>query len=400
METKEKKTRRAYGRGSLRQRGKNVFNVSVSLGRDPTTRKYRYQWVTVHGSKKDAEKKLVELLHQIDTGGYVKPGKTTLGEFFDRWLRDYVRPNLSPRTYEGYEEICRHHLAPFFGNLTLNELKAEHLQRYNSEKLSSSLSAMTVRHHHTVLHKALQTAIKWELISRNPADAVEPPKVVRHEMKTWNNDEVNQFLESAKGTPYYALFYTLLYTGLRRSEALALRWQDVDLLGCQISVSRSMHYLRGGKVIFRQTKTDKSQRTVALSPSTSLMLSDYRKNKEAESIPIGRALSDSDLVFSDIEGKPFLPNSVTHAWIKLVRHTGLKSIRLHDARHTHASLMLKQGIHPKIVQERLGHSSISITLDTYSHVAPGLQEAAARRFDDAMRVSHNEHEKEAIEETY
>jgi integrase len=282
----------------------------------------------------------------------------------------------------------------------LNGLKPEHLQRYQSEKLSSRLSAQTVRHHHTCLHKALQTAVEWGLLARNPADAVKPPKAQHPEMKTWNENEVDQFLEAAKSTQYYALFFTLLYTGMRRSELLALRWQDIDFIYGQVSVSRSMHYLIGGKVIFRQPKTAKGRRTVALPPSAFLVLNDYHKNKEAESILLGKPLSDNDLVFSDIDGKPFLPNTVTHNWIKLVRRTGIKPIRLHDARHTHASLMLKQGIHPKIVQERLGHASIQITLDTYSHVAPGLQEAAAKRFDDAMKVSHNEHGKEAIEKNY
>jgi integrase len=386
METRAK---RAYGRGYIRQRG-NSFSITIPAGKDPVTKKYRHVSLTVKGTRKDAEKKLTELLHQQDTGSYMKPGKTTLAEYLNRWLSDYVKPNLSPRTAEGYEHICNHHLIPSLGSVTLNGLKPEHLQHYNQEKQSGGLNAQTVRHHHTALHKALQTAVEWGLLARNPADAVKPPKAQHPEMQTWNRNEVNQFLEAAKSTPYYALFYTLLYTGLRRSEILALRWQDIDFIYSQISVSRSMHYLKGGKVIFRQTKTDKSKRTVKLTPSTFLVLDEYRKNKEAESILTGKPLSDSDLVFSDIDGKPFLPNTVTHAWIKLVRHTGLKSIRLHDARHTHASLMLRDGIHPKVVQERLGHSSISITLDTYSHVAPGLQEAAAKRFDDAMQINHNE----------
>lgn len=402
-ENESSKAKRAYGRGYIRQRGAS-WSITIPAGKDPVSKKYRHVSLTVKGSRKDAEKKMTELLHQLDTGSYMQPGKSTLAEYLERWLSDYVKPNLSPKTSEGYEQTCRHYIIPFLGHLTLNGLKPEHLQHYNSEKLTigrqdgKGLSAQTVRHHHAILHKALQTAVEWGLLSRNVADAVTPPRAQHPEMKTWNADEVNTFLEVAKSTHYYALFYTLLYTGLRRSEVLALRWEDIDFIYGQISVNRSVHVLKGGKVIFRQPKTAKGKRTVALPPSAFMVLNDYRKNKEAGSILLGKPLSDSDLVFSDLEGKPYLPNTITHAWINLVRHTGLKSIRLHDARHTHASLMLKQGIHPKIVQERLGHSSITITLDTYSHVAPGLQEAAARRFDDAMQVRHNEHEKEAAKE--
>ena len=203
--------------------------------------------------------------------------------------------------------------------------------------------------------------------------------VQKHEMRTWDEDDMRHFLDAAKETPYYALFYLALFTGMRRSELLALRWHDVDFMFSQISVNRGLHQLRDGTIVFRQPKTGKG-RTIALSPSTSLILKEHHEKQQLDRAMLGIRLTDNDLVFSHLDGEPLLPNTVTHAWIKVVRRTGLP-IRLRDARHTHASLMLKQGIHPKIVQERLGHSSIQVTLDLYSHVAPGLQEAAAAQFD-------------------
>ena len=170
---------------------------------------------------------------------------------------------------------------------------------------------------------------------------------------------------------------------MRRSELLALRWSDVDLLMGQISVIRSLHCLRGGSVIFRAPKSAKGRRTIALSPSTCLILRQHREQQEALCTMIGKRLEDSDLIFTQADGKPILPDTVTHAWIKLAKKTKL-GIRFHDLRHTHASVLLKQGVHPKVVQERLGHASIAITLDTYSHVAPGLQEAAALKFERAL----------------
>jgi integrase len=196
-------------------------------------------------------------------------------------------------------------------------------------------------------------------------------------------------IEVAKDSPYYTLFFTALYTGMRRSEMLALRWQDIDFIFSQVSVSRSLHQLKDGSYIFTQPKSAKSRRTIALSPSANLTLQENKEKQEATKDKLGVPLKDDDLVFSTPEGKPLRPNTVSRAWNMLAARAGVRVIRFHDARHTHASILLKQGVHPKVVQERLGHSTISTTLDTYSHVAPGLQEAAAKRFDDALQIPHN-----------
>ena len=384
-----RKAKRPYGRGYVRERAEGVYNVAVSMGRDRKTGKYVYKWTTVRGTRRDAERKLTELQHQLDTGVLIPPGKTRLKEFLQRWITEYVRPNLSPRTSEGYEHICNHHLIPTLGDTSLSSLRPEHFQRYYSEKLSSGLSPQTVRHHHTCLHKALQTAMEWGFLARNPADAAAPPRAQVIEMKTWGEADIETFLNAAIDTPYFALFHTAIFTGMRRSELLALRWCDVNLALCQAYVTRSLHVLTGGEVIVRQPKTAKARRMIVLSPLNASVLSRHREKQQQDRALLGTALREDDLVFSKPDGKPFLPNTVTHAWIKLVRQTGLNPIRLHDARHSHASIMLKQGTHPKVVQERLGHASIQITLDTYSHVAPGIQEAAAARFDQAFNLRHN-----------
>jgi integrase len=391
-------------RGHIEKRGKNSYSIAISLGKDPTTAKYKYQWVSVKGTKKETEKRLAEILHQLDTGTFMKPGKTTLAEYLERWLKDYAWPNLAPRTAEGYEHIIRRHLIPALGNIPLTQLKPENLQRYYSEKLASgrcdgkgALSPRTVRHHHVTLHDALENAVKWGLLSRNPADGVSPPRCQRPEWHTLSEDDIHTLLDAAQKTPYFALFHTALYSGMRRSELLALRWSDIDLLLCQVYVTRTLHQLRDGSIVFRAPKTAKGRRMIALSPSAVSVLREHREKQEAMRAMLGSPLKDDGLVFSDLEGKPLLPNTVTHAWIKLVRRIGLKGIRLHDARHSHASLMLKAGIHPKIVQERLGHSSVTITLDTYSHVAPGLQKAAAESFD---KLLNGRRENVAIENHY
>jgi len=385
-------------RGYIRKKGEHSWQITLDTGNGADGRRRRH-FETVHSTRKsDAQKRLTELLASLDKGVYTLPSHLTLREYLDRWVKDYVQPNLSPRTAEGYEHICNHHFVPCLGNIKLSGLKPEHLQHYYSEKLSNGLSAQTVRHHHTCLHKALQTGVEWGLLARNIADAATPPRAQQPEMQTWDEDEITTFLEAARQTPYFALFHTALFTGMRRSEFLALRWCDLDLLLCQLYVTRSLHVLKGGRVVIRQPKSAKGRRMIALSPVTVSVLRDHREKQALEWVILGAQLKDDDLVFSDPEGKPLLPNTVTHAWIKLVRCTRLKPIRLHDARHSHASILLKLGTHPKIVQERLGHASIQVTLDTYSHVAPGLQEAAAARFDQAFSARYNEYRKEAAGE--
>lgn len=379
-------------KGSITKRSKNSWRIRVDLGHDPQTGKRKQLSRDVKGTKAHAEQMLRATLTSLDTGTYVKPTKLTVGGFLDRWLRDYAWSNLAPRTAEGYEHIIRRHLIPKLGSIQLTQLKPEALQKYYSGKLASGridgkggLSPKTVCHHHVTLHSALQSAVKWGLLVRNPADAVDAPRYQAPEMQTLDEQGINAFLQAAKPTPYYALFYLALYTGMRRSELLALRWVDVDLDMAQVSVKRTLHHIRNGAIVFCAPKTAKGRRSIDLPPSAALVLRDHRQEQEMMRTLLGILLREEDLVFSQPDGKPLMPDAVTHAWIKLARRAGLNGIRLHDARHTHASMMLKQGIHPKVVQERLGHAGIQITLDTYSHVVPGLQAAAALRFDESLK---------------
>lgn len=381
-------------RGYIFKRYKNSYTIVIGLGKDNATGKRKQLWATVKGTKKDAEKRLVEILHQLDTGVLPKSGSTTLTDYLEQWMKECCKPNLTAVTAQSYEYMAKKYIIPSLGQIALTKLRPEHIQHFYASELSNGradgkggLSPRTVRYIHTTLHRALENAVKIGLIMRNPTNAVEVPKQKSHEIQIMNESNVHIFLECAKSTPYYALFYTLLYTGLRRSEILALKWSDVDLILCQIYVNKSIHQLHNGEIIFSETKTDKSKRMVSLPPSTVIVLREHRAQQEILKKSVGLSLSDDDLVFCHCDGKPYLPDSITHAWKTLAKRIGLKSIRLHDARHTHASLMLKQGIHPKVVQERLGHSSIKVTLDTYSHVAPGIQQAAANKFDEIMTAN-------------
>jgi len=190
-------------RGHIVQRAKNkgTWSIIIELDKD-STGKRKQQWTTLNGSYSDAKKKLTEMLHQRDTGSYITPGKTTFAEYLERWLADYARPNLSPRTIEGYEHIVSRYIIPYLGKNILLNLKPEHLQHFYADELKAGLSAQTVRHHHMLIHRALENAVEWGLVSRNIVDAVRPPKAQRIEMQTWGEDEIMMFLEAAKDTLY------------------------------------------------------------------------------------------------------------------------------------------------------------------------------------------------------
>jgi len=384
-------------KGHIRQRSKGSWTIWVDLGRDPETGKRKQQTLTVRGSKKDAERELRAILSRTEGGAYIRLTKMTVGEYLETWLRDYVSTNTAPSTADGYSDIVRTHLIPELGRFPLTALQPLHVQAYYSRMLrcgrrdgKGGLSAQTVKHHHRVLYEALKHAVKHGLLIRNVGEAVDPPRPDSKEMITLDMDDVHTLLDAAHDTPYYMLFYTALYTGLRRSELLGLRWKDVELDLATLSVVQTLHYVPGKGYIFREPKTKRSRRLVDLSPSLVLLLREHRANHELEKKLFGCSVIPDDLVFSYPDGTPLPPNSITKAFHKLAKSLGMPGMRLHDLRHTHATLMLRQGVHPKVVSERLGHSSVAITLDTYSHVMPGIQAAAAQRFDEGLQRTREE----------
>ena len=374
-------------RGHIRQRATGTWTIVVPLGLDPATGRRRQQWTTHKGTRKEAETKLTEILRQLDTGEFVRPAKLTVGEFLIRWLQEYAATNVRPRTLEGYKERADH-LVDGLGNIPLSELKPQHIRAYYSKKLKGGrrdnkpggLSAGTLIKHHNLLYEALSHAVQWGELVKNVAQAVKPPKPTRSEPKTLRREDVPVFLEAVRDHHLYSLLHTALWTGMRRSELLGLTWGNVDLDLATLSVTRVLHQLRGGEFIYQEPKTTKGRRLVDLAPSSCSVLRDHLESQRAYEAPIG----SGDLVFCNPDGSPLIPAVVTHTFTKIAQRAGFSGVRLHDLRHSHASLMLQNGIHPKIVQERLGHSSIQITLDTYSHLVPGLQRQAALRFDEGL----------------
>jgi integrase len=367
-------------RGSITARG-DSYRVRVSY--QDSTGKRQMVTKTAH-SIRQAEKLKTQLMAEVGKDNYSKPSKISVETYLNQWLKNYVASSVSPKTLESYSYITRIHIIPSLGGVALCNLRPQQLQQLYADKLKQGLSPRTVQLIHVTWHKALDNAVRTGLIGHNPAESATPPKVERHEMKTMTEDEISRFLNEARKGEYYALFFIYLFTGARRGEALSLRWSDVDLLGCQLSISRTMQFLKT-KVTFKTPKTASSRRQIALTPSTCVVLRLHREAQDTVRRSLGLApVTEADLVFCQYDGRPLLPDSITHAWIKLTRRCGLDGVRLHDARHSHATLMLKNGTSPKVIQERLGHSSFSTTMNLYAHVSPGMQKEAANRFDDMV----------------
>jgi len=384
----------------LKETKAGTWRYKVSLGFNSNIGRYE----SIYGTEKTkelAKKKIRDIEYEHERGTYVVPGKIKTGEFLVQWLRDYVKPNNSPTTYQGYEYIVRYHLVPSLGHFKLTDLKSQHIQNYIAEKQNTvkankkgKLSPTSIRHQIMVLHKALETAINpLRLLAFNPAERLILPTAETKDMETWDDNEIRRYLATTKELypEYYPLFFLVLHTGVRRSELLALRWNEIDLLGCQLSVKRGLHQLNDGTYILRnKTKTKKSRRPISLSPLAVKVLRDHFDKVSIDRAMLDMKLTKADLVFSKYDGSPLRPDTVSRAWGNIAKRAGIKVIRFHDGRHTMASRMMEQGINPKVVQERMGHSTISTTMDIYSHIGETLQKEAANKFDDIFNVSYNE----------
>ena len=370
--------------GTIRKRGKNSWQLIFDLPRDADGKRKQARH-TVHGTKRDAEAKMRELLSGLDKGEYVAPSKETVSSYLARWLATYAATNTNIRTQEDYCGIVRRYIDPNIGTVPLSRLRPEQLDVLYGEMKARGLSARTILHTHRVLREALAHAIKRRLLTRNVCDAVDPPRPKPKEMVSLDEDGLARFLSVAESSYYGNVFFVASYTGLRRSEVLALKWSAVDLDAGTISVVAGLHRIPGHGLVTLPTKTQQSRRLISITPEVVEVLRQTRGAQVLKQIELGSLWQDSGFVFTQPDGAPVDPELVTKAFARMAKASGFTGIRFHDLRHTHASLMMKAGINPKVVSERLGHSSIAITMDIYSHVLPGIQEEAAHRFASLLK---------------
>lgn len=370
-------------KGYIRKRGENSWQIIFDLPREANGKR-RQGRQTVHGPKRDADAKLREILTAVDKGVYSTPTKETVGSFLNRWLDTYAVTNTRERTVLGYRHVVNRYMIPTLGSLTLIGLRPEHVQGLYASMRERGLSAMTILHTHRLLKEALSHAVKWQVLARNVCDVVDPPQPERKEMTAMDVEAVSRLLEASKASRFHGVFYVALYTGMRRSEILALRWENVDLERCVLHVSAGLHRIDGKGLVLTPTKNAKSRRAVAIAPDVVEMLRQVKGEQLLMQAEFGTEWNPSGFVFTDEFGKPLAPDRMSKEFARIRRSAGLNGIRLHDLRHTHATLMLRAGIPAKIVSERLGHADIGTTMNIYSHVLPGMQEEAAARFSQLL----------------
>jgi integrase len=378
-------------KGHVRQRSPGHWAIVIET-RDPVTNKRKPKWHSFSGTKRAAQIRCAELIAEIQGGRYLEPSRTTLTQYFDRWL-DHIKSQVAPRSHERYAEIARKNIVPLLGNIVLPRLQPVQISTAYATALSSGrrdgkggLSPRTVHHMHRILKQALGQAVKWRLLAHNPADLVKPPKVERKEMQSLSTDGLAEFIEAARSAGH--MFMAVLLAamcGLRRGEIAALRWRAINIERAQLSVVASVEQTEE-RIREKETKSGRN-RTVALPSIVVDELRRHRLEQAERLLRLGVRLTDDHHVCAREDGGLLQPRSFSQAFRKFIRRHGLRRVRFHDLRHSHATQMLASGIHPKIAQERLGHSSVSVTLDLYSHVMPGMQEDAAARVDAAMQAA-------------
>ncbi len=372
-------------RGSVVRRGKS-YNVVLDLDRDPQTGKRRQKWHAGYSTKREAQAALADLIGSVNHGVYVHKSKQTVSEFSSEWLAA-IAPTVRPATLYSYARNLRLHLLSYIGSAplaaidagTLNGLYARLLANGRKTAEGGGLSPRSVRYVHTIGHRMFKDAVKWGRLARNPADAADPPKGTssgQPDMVTWAAGELGTFLDGVADDRLYAAYLLMATTGMRRGEGLGLRWSDLNFDQGRAAIRQTVIAVHH-EVSFGTPKTAKGRRTVTLDAVTISALREHRKRQNAERLLIGSGWRDNDLVFCRVDGEPLHPERFSRSFAERVRQLGLPKIRLHDLRHGWATMALAAGVHPKVVQERLGHASISITLDTYSHVSPALHGEAA-----------------------
>jgi integrase len=371
-------------KGHIRERSSGHWAIVIDV-RDPQTGKRKRRWHSFAGTKRGAQVECARLLTELKAGTAIDPSRMTVAAFLERWI-EHMQGQVSPRSHERYAELCRKNLAPLLGGLTLTKLQPAHISAAYAKALANGrrdgqggLSARTVTHMHRILREALQQAVRWQLLARNPVDACKPPKVERKQMQVLDASATAAMIEAARPYSMFMPILLAVITGMRRGEIAALRWKSVDLDVGQLSVVASIEQTRAG-CREKQPKSGKG-RTIVL---PAMLIEELRKHRLEQAqalLGIGIRITPDHHVVMQPDGMARTPNGLTAGYRIFLNARGLKRVRLHDLRHTHATHLLQSGIHPKIASERLGHSKVGITLDLYSHVLPGMQDEAADRIN-------------------
>jgi integrase len=365
--------KRASGEGTIYERNGRWYG-SVQINGDR-------RWLSGK-DRKTVVAQIAECRQQAERGMLPPREKLTIEQFCERWLADVVIPARRKNTSRTYAKILRNHAYPGVGNIKLRDLRPAHLARLNNEVRAKGVSESTVRQVHTTLQTALAQAVEWGEIPTNVAERITPPRRDTREMRPLTREEAQILRRSAdeRSDPLAPLWRFLIDTGCRIGEALAVRWEDLDLLAGRVKIRRTLVDIdRGGAPTFGEPKTSKGQRSITLMPSTVAALRAHRLRQHEHRLRLGPDWPDYDLVFCTSVGTALYRMNAHRALKQALRRAGLPDIRLHDLRHTCATLLLEAGENPRVVADRLGHSDVALTLRLYAHVTENMEAGAADR---------------------
>lgn len=363
-----------------KREGKNgiTWYATVELSRDPTTGKRRQKHVS-GPTRKACEAEIARLIDRDERGEVTTAARISVADYLEQWLAA-VKKTIKPSTLANYRNKMETLVVPYIGHLQLGRLTPLHVQALITTLNDRGLSTTTVHHAYTIFSTSLNQAVKWGLVTRNVCKAVDPPRKARPEMKTWTREEVAAFLARSERDPLEAFWRLALTTGMRRGELVGLRWIDVDLQRGVLAIRHTLVRGAGAEWVSSTPKSATGQRSIVLGADDIACLTRHRDRQRLASVP-----NPGGYVFIGPNGKPIHHRRIGDRFEQLMAEAGVTRIRFHDCRHTCATLLLESGVHPKIVQERLGHSSIAMTLDRYSHVSESVQQGAADALNELLR---------------
>lgn len=367
--------KRGNGEGSIyRRESDKRWTGSLSL--PDGTRKVFY------GKKRsEVAAKLEEAANALRHGMLPMGTDVTLQEYLENWLENVHKPTIRLGSYLNYRKLLKNYLIPELGTIKLQKLTPPQISALYSKKINEGLSPKTVRDIHGVLHKALDNAVKWEMLPRNVCDAVTPPRNPRKEMNVLTIQQARILLDQVKAHRLEALLVLAITTGMREGEILSLRWQDIDFEDGNIQVQRTVSYLKGYGYVESEPKTDKSRRMIKLPVFVVDILKQRQVQQEGQRREVGKAWIEKGLVFTNAQGYYYSSSTLRKVFKRFLVSIDLPHMRFHDLRHSAATILLTMKVHPKVVQEILGHSQISVTMDLYSHALPSMQDDVTKQWD-------------------
>lgn len=362
--------------------GELRYQITVDGGRDPLTGKRNRVFRNVKGSKRDANAVMHRLIAEMEQGKVVKKSNKSVAEWMEEWLSLYL-PNIEETTRVGYKTKIKCYIIPAIGHIQIGSLRAEHVQKMVNDMMARNLSPKNIRDAYNNINAAMKKAVVLRYIAYNPCEGVVLPKLKKYRAQVYDQKLIHQLLDMTRGTDLYLPVFLCVTVGLRRGEMLALRWDDIDFYNKLLKVRHNM--VRGEKgYIIKAPKSEAGIRDIAIGDEVLEELRLARSQYLSDAFSYGPGFQNLGFVVRQADGSPYKPDSMTQKWERFLEESGLPKIRLHDLRHSNATALIQAGVNPRVVQQRLGHSDVSITLNTYTHVLPEMDAAAAEKIDTIL----------------